>query len=527
MTGPETDGTTWYAANAPALPARRRLGVDLDVDVCVVGGGLAGLTVARELALRGWSVALLEARRIAWNASGRNAGFVLPGFSQSEDRIIARVGLDHAKALWRLSEEGVDYVRKTIRAEKMRGADPVSGWLSVSKSDAPDEIARRRHLLRRSLGAEVEAWPTEKLRAVLKTDRYFQALHFPRALHVNPLNYALGLAAAAEAAGARLYEETPVLSIDPAGIRKRIVTPQARLRAQHVVLAGNVHLGKIAPRVSETLLPIWTYVLVSEPLGERLPQAIAYRGAVSDGDRADNHYRIVGGDRLLWSGRMTTWEASPAGRVPALRAALKRVYPQLGDVSFSHAWTGALGRPVHGMPQIGQFSPGIWLASGFAGHGLNTTAMAGTLIARAIAEGDDAWRLFLPVELVWAGGAPGRVAAQAFYWGARIRERLVEPAARFGALFGATEPLVESEPIAPVAEPPGDAASAQEAGVEETTVQEATAPPAPATEPKKPPRKRSAAADPGGKPPARRRKKEDPVAAEPESRPELAPDETV
>ena len=513
MTEPETDADTWYAANAPAVPARRRLGIDLDVDVCVVGGGLAGLTVARELALRGWSVALLEGKRIAWNASGRNAGFVLPGFSQSEERIIARVGLDHAKALWRLSEEGVDYVRKTIRAEKMRSADPVSGWLQVSKSDAPEETARQRTLLRRSFGAEVEAWPTEKLRAVLKTDRYFQALHFPRALHINPLNYALGLAAAAEAAGARIYEETPVLSIDPAGIRKRIVTPQARLRAQHVVLAGNVHLGRVAPRVSETLLPVWTYILVSEPLGERLGDAIAYRGAVSDGARADNHYRIVGGDRLLWSGRVTTWEANPAGRVRALRAALKRVYPQLGDVSFSHAWTGALGRPVHGMPQIGELSPGIWLASGFAGHGLNTTAMAGTLLARAIVDRDDAWRQFLPFELVWAGGMPGRAAAQAFYWGARVRERMAEPAARLSALLRRSEPVVESESLAPAAEPVPEELTAQE--VQPT-----------AADPKRPPRKRGTATVPASKPPARRRKK-DTAPAEPEQPPELAPDETV
>lgn len=448
--GISADGITWYAANAPQVPARDPLRVDRDVEVCVIGGGLAGLTAARELALRGWSVALLEARRVAWNASGRNAGFVLPGFSQSEERIVARVGVDHAAALWELSEEGVDYVKKTIRAEKIRAAEPVAGWLFVSKIDDAAETERQRRLLRRAFGAEVEAWSTDKVRAVLKSDRYFQALHFPRALHINPLQYALGLADAAVRAGVRIYEDTPVIKLDPAGVMKRIVTPQARLRARHVVLAGNVHLGKVAPRVAETLTPVWTYVLVSEPLGERLPQAIAYRGAVSDGARADNHYRVVGGDRLMWSGQVTTWEANPAGRIRALRSALARVYPQLGDIRFDYAWTGALGRPVHGMPQVGELMPGVWLASGFAGHGLNTTAMAGNLIARAIAEGDDAWRLFLPFEMVWAGGAGGRAAVQALYWGSRIGERIAEPLARLRSLLPAREPLAaEPEPEKP------------------------------------------------------------------------------
>src|SRR5436309_6044762 len=96
------------------VPARPPLTYDIDVDVCVIGGGLAGLTTAREIARRGWSVVVLESRRIAWGASGRNDGFVLPGFAESMDRIVSRVGLDHAKALWALSEMGLRYVRTTI-----------------------------------------------------------------------------------------------------------------------------------------------------------------------------------------------------------------------------------------------------------------------------------------------------------------------------------------------------------------------------------------------------------------------------
>jgi gamma-glutamylputrescine oxidase len=158
-------------------------------------------------------------------------------------------------------------------------------------------------------------------------------------------------------------------------------------------------------------------------LGERLREIISYPGAVSDTELADNHYRVVGGDRLMWSGRSTAWRGDPRRYIRPLLADLQRAYPQLGDVEVEYAWTGMLGNTVHRMPQIGEVSPGFWLLSGFGGHGLNTTAMGGELIARAIVEDDRTWRQFLPFELVWAGGLLGRAAMQAYYWGYRSRER--------------------------------------------------------------------------------------------------------
>src|SRR5512132_4001996 len=122
------------------VPARPPLTYDVDVDVCVIGAGLAGLTTAREIARRGWSVAVLESRRIAWNASGRNDGFVLPGFAESMDRVVSRVGLEHAKALWALSEMGLRYVGTTIAEARMPGVAPIAGWLKVSKVDNGDEV---------------------------------------------------------------------------------------------------------------------------------------------------------------------------------------------------------------------------------------------------------------------------------------------------------------------------------------------------------------------------------------------------
>src|SRR3989304_2241281 len=125
MNEPDSTASTWYEATRVESPARARLNFDLDVDVCVIGAGLAGLTVAREVARRGWSVAVLEANRVAWAASGRNTGFVLPGFSEKLDDMVERIGLDHTKQLWALSEQGVDYVRRAIAETGMPGVDPV------------------------------------------------------------------------------------------------------------------------------------------------------------------------------------------------------------------------------------------------------------------------------------------------------------------------------------------------------------------------------------------------------------------
>jgi glycine/D-amino acid oxidase-like deaminating enzyme len=459
----------WYAESMVPAPPRAPLTIDLDIDVCVVGGGLAGLTTAREVARRGWSVAVLEAQRVASGASGRNCGFVLPGYAEDVDRIIARVGLQQAKALWALSERGLDYVRRTIRETKMPGVKPVDGWLSVAKFREDTTVESSVRLLRDEFGMQVEAWSADKVQGVLKSPFYRNAVHFPRAFHIHPLNYALGLAAAAEAAGARIFEYTPVLSIDPSGIRKRVITPSARVRAAHVVLAGNTGLGAVMPRLAASLLPITTYVATTVPLGPRLAEAVSYRGAVSDTPMADNHYRIVDGDRLLWAGGLTMWAGDPRRFARRLAADIRRTFPQLGKVKIDQVWAGTLGRAVHSMPQVGEFSRGLWLASGFGGHGFNTTAIAGELIARGIVEGDQTWRLFSPYDLVWAGGIAGRAAVQVIYWSRRIRD-LVD--ARWTPRYRAAvapqqeiKPQVQAAEASPAAAPPSAPAGAAETAI--------------------------------------------------------------
>jgi gamma-glutamylputrescine oxidase len=415
-------GETWYCGVTPLLPPRAPLNHDLDVDVCIIGGGLAGLTVAREVARRGWSAALVEARRIAWNASGRNSGHVLPGYSAQIEKIIERIGLPAAKALWGLSQSGVCAVRETIAEIGDVGIIEGKGYLDVFKRPDPDRALTRVRLFEQEMGIAVEAWPMERVRDVLRTGCYFEAIYFPYAFQINPLAYAFGLAGAAERAGVRIFENTRAVAVDLAGVRKRIETAHGRVRAGHVVLAGNVHLGGVAQRVSDTLVPITAFTGVTQPLGDRLAEAVTFRGAVSDSRHTDDPYRIVGGDRLLWTASASI---GPHSRWIQrwLERALCATYRQLGRVQFEYFWPAEMGLAVHRMPQIGELQAGVWLATAFGGHGLNTSAMAGRLIAQAIVEGDDTWRSFLPFELVWAGGRLGRTAVRATAWWRRQQSR--------------------------------------------------------------------------------------------------------
>jgi glycine/D-amino acid oxidase-like deaminating enzyme len=414
----------WHDPEAVSAVERPALTFDVDVDVCVIGGGLAGLTAAREVARRGWSVALLEAQRIGWNASGRNCGFVVPGFAQRIDRVVERVGLDYARVLWQLSQQGLDYVRRTIRDTRMPGVHPVPGWLDVSRVDSGDELLELDELLGQDFGVAVEGWPVEKVRDHLQTDHYFHGLYFPHAFHIHAGNYVAGLAAAAEAAGARLFERTSALTLDPAGIRKRITTPQAMVRASQVVLAGGAAMGTLVPDLASTLLSVTSHVAVTAPFDrDRLSEAITFEGGVSDSHFAGNHHRLTDNDRLLWSSGMTIGVDDPRRWSRRLQAAIEEIYPQLGSVKIEAVRSASMSYAVHGMPQIGEVSPGVWLANAFGGHGINTTAMAGDLIARAIVERDDTWLHFLPYNLVWAGGSLGRAVTRTVYAAIGARDR--------------------------------------------------------------------------------------------------------
>lgn len=383
-------------------------------DVIVVGGGYAGLYCALELARSGKSVALFESKKIGWGASGRNGGFVSAGFSQDLSSLTKKLGRDHAEALFSLSRQGLEIVRREAEA-----IDPAviegHGSLSALRYPDPDGIARSMQEYA-ALGLTVRHVLKRELRELLKTECYFEAIENQDSFHIQPLKYALGLAQKARIAGACIVEECAVTDLENTKGGWSVKAAGTWFGAEHVVLAGSAHMSGLYPPLSAAILPVATYVITSEPMPDVLDQAIGYLGCISDTRRAGDYYRRLPDGRLLWGGRMTTRRSEPKALGVMLQRDILKIYPQLGPFKISHAWSGLMGYAVHKMPIIGELTPGLWAATGFGGHGLNTTAMSGQLIASAIVEKDDRWRQFSAFGAVWAGGLFGRAATQSVYW---------------------------------------------------------------------------------------------------------------
>ena len=413
---------TWYEATADRGAQRDALAGAAEAEACVIGGGLAGLTTALELARAGASVVLLEARRIAWGASGRNGGFVSNGFAEGMDQIASRVGLEEARALYRLSREGTEYVRREIA----RGDPSIKmgeGWQGCIRYDNAGEKKAGIAAMARDFGQEMDFLDVAETRARVNTPRYFQSSYDPTAFHMHPLRYALMIAKTAEAAGARLFEMSPAVSVRKAGDGWRVATAAGEVHCRHVVYCVSSLDRTLHGATGRAILPVATYVAVTEPLTQ---DAIRTRSAISDSRRAGNYYRLVDEGRLLWGGAITTRVSAPARLAERMKADMLSVFPSLGNPKIDYAWAGLMGYARHFMPLIGTDGEGQWWATAFGGHGMNTTAMGGILMARAIAGGDDEYRRFAPYAPEWAGGPFGRVAVQLGYWGMQVKDMMDE-----------------------------------------------------------------------------------------------------
>jgi gamma-glutamylputrescine oxidase len=427
--GPDTRGyvETWYRARLADPGPRPPLSGQLDADVCVVGGGLAGLTAALELARAGRAVCLLEANRVGWGASGRNGGFVSPGFSAGHDTLAQAVGEDHARALHRLSIEGMDAIADNLDRLAIAGADRVHGILSASRHEAAGAMTAQRDRLARDFDYPVEFWPREQVQAALLSPRYFQGLYQPRAFHIDPLAYARALAGEIERLGGRVFEGSAVTALGPSGAAQRVVSGEGEVIAKDVVIATGGYTGRLSARLHGAYLPIATYVMLTKAEPTLIATAIRTPAAIGDRRRAGDYYRLVdGGRRILWGGKITTRTGEPRRLADLLRRTMIATYPQLADLEVDIAWSGLMAYARHLMPQIGPLGPGLWCCTAFGGHGLNTTAIGGRLVAEAITGASDRWRLFAPFGLAWNGGPAGRMAVQATYWTLQMQDWLNE-----------------------------------------------------------------------------------------------------
>lgn len=413
-----TDGqANYYRASAstrgdfPALSGRS------SARVCIVGGGFAGLNTALGLAERGQrDVVLLEGQSLAFGAAGRNGGFVFAGFSRGPASLLKDLGPTRAKALYAGTTGAVELIRDRIGRYGIECQHTDAGVLWANWFRDPSVLHDFRRMLAENFGDDWRFVPQAELRDLIRSERYSDALFERNALHFHPLDYALGLARVAGGLGVRLHEHSPAIGLERVGAGWRVRTPEGEVDAEQVVLACGGYLAQLRRDVDAGVLPIATYVMVTEPLGARMDEVLRTKAAIYDTRFAFDYYRPLPDSRLLWGGRISVLDRSPAAVKRLLYRDLKKVFPQLEGVAIDYAWSGLMGYARHEMPQIGRIDDGLWLAQAFGGHGVAPTTFAGEVLAAAIAESDSRWREFADYPLVSALKPPSYIGAQMSYW---------------------------------------------------------------------------------------------------------------
>ncbi len=332
-----------------------------------------------------------------------------------------------ARTLHEMSIEGVEFVRQNIASLNIEEAQLSPGIMSVRRYDDGDSLKHYADELYRDYGYKLDFHTTAETRDILNSRRYFQSVTDPNAFHIHPLNYLRALGREIERLGGRIVEHSRVVQLLDHGDGKLVKTAQGQVKAGAVLITTGGYTDGLVGQIKRAYLPIATYVMVSEEAPELIASAIRTTSAIGDNRRAGDYYRVIdGGRRLLWGGRITTRAADTPGVVRELRSEMEGTYPQLASLKTELAWSGLMSYARHLMPQIGKLDRATWYCTAFGGHGLNTTAIGGKVVAEAICGQSDRYKLFEKFGLVWAGGAAGLAAAQLTYWKLQMQDWLAE-----------------------------------------------------------------------------------------------------
>jgi gamma-glutamylputrescine oxidase len=393
----ELTRNSYYAATAEREHSYPPLQGAHSCDVAVVGGGLAGLSAALELAERGFAVTLLEARHLGWGASGRNGGQAIHGLACDQSTIEEQLGLDEAKRVWDMSIEALDLLRGRIGRYSI-DCDWRDGYLGLATNARKGrELQDWAERMDQVYGYAQQHIPPAQMPNWIASQRYHSGVFDARSGHLHPLKYTLGLGRAAAAAGVVIHEQTPLTSLRP-GEAVRLCAPQGELQARHVLLAGNVYLQGIAAQLESRIMPVGTYIACTEVLDAALANSlIPSRAAVCDTNFVLDYFRTTNDQRMLYGGRVSYSTVTPMNLAESIRQRMVGTFPQLASALVEYAWGGfvdiSMNRaPDFGrLPAAGSYSANVYYLQGFSGHGLALTGLAGKLVAEAIA--GDASRL--------------------------------------------------------------------------------------------------------------------------------------
>ena len=418
---------SYYAASCNRHPEFPRLEGEQTVDVCVVGAGITGCSAALHLAERGYSVAVLESQRVGWGASGRSGGQKLHGFGCDMSVLRRQVGADDARKLWDMSLEAVDLLDAQVERHAI-DCDSAQGYLHAAiKPRQRRELVEWVEAMARDYDFhDLELVEGEALHAMIGSERYVAGVSDPRSGHIHPLNYTLGLVAAAEQAGAQFFENSRVTRIER-GEPAVVHTDVGRVRARHVIVCANAHLDGLEPHLWHRIMPVGTYIIATEPLGEaRAEQLLPGNAAVADVNFVLDYFRRSADHRVLFGGRVSYSTLEPLSISQAMRTRMLKVFPELSDTRVEYAWGGYVAITKSRAPNFGRLADNIFYAQGFSGHGIALTGLAGKLMAEAVAGTAERFDVFARIpHMPFPGGrwfrTPALVLATTWF---RLRDML-------------------------------------------------------------------------------------------------------
>lgn len=392
---------SYYEATRNREFTQPELTETLKVETCVIGAGLAGLGAALPLAKAGRSVAVLEAAYLGFGASGRNGGQVIIGYAAHMANFVKTLGLEKARQLWQFSIEGVNLVEQQVK-EYAIDCQWTRGYANVAIGKrAFAMLAKEREAMQQAFGYHGYAlWDKAKLQETLSTERYAGALFDTDSGHLHPLNYQLGIAQAVLDNGGRIFEHSPMTRINKHPEGYEILTPKGKVLAQNVVLSVNVFNDIFAKTPARSarhhILPVGTYIIATEPLGERASALIRNNMAVCDTRSVVDYYRLSADNRLLFGGRVDygMLKVSKAEIKQKMRRDMLKVFPQLEDVRIDYAWGGLVDTTMTRQPDFGNIDNHLYYLQGFSGHGVALTGYIGAVVAEAIMGDASRWAAY-------------------------------------------------------------------------------------------------------------------------------------
>lgn len=378
------EALSYYRATAHAAPERPRLMGAVSADVCIIGGGYTGLSAAIELGRAGLKAVVLEAGPVGYGASGRNGGQVCTGYSPGMGKFERALGADAAREAFAVSEEAKALLVSRIQQYDIR-CDLTWGYVhgATRKGHVPELAAHRDELLRYGYD-KTRLLSGDEMRAKFGTQKFLAGLSDSGAGHLHPLNYCLGLARAAETEGAVIHEHSFVSRIDD-GVKVQVHTADGVVTARQVIMGCNAYLGNLAPSITSRVMPVASYMLATEPLGEaRARSLIRDNEAAADSNFVIDYFRLSSDHRLLYGGACSYSGIEPSDIKAFMRAKMLRMFPQLSDVKIDYGWGGNIGITHNRLPDMNRVSKNVYYTQGYSGQGVVLSGMFGKMMAQAV-----------------------------------------------------------------------------------------------------------------------------------------------